>query len=51
MSGHLYYAECLLEGCETDSDHQAACKSGQRDEPAFQNEYLPDQTVRSTHAA
>ena len=51
MSGHLYYAECLLEGCETDSDDQTACKSRQGDVPSFQNEDLPDQSILGSHAA
>ena len=51
MSGHFYYAECLLKGRETNSEDKASGKSDERYQPAFKDEDAADQIVLCSETA
>ena len=51
LSGHLYYAQMLLQGCKAKTCCQASGESDQRYHPSFQDEDAPDGLFRCAQIA
>ena len=48
LSGHLYYAQMLLNLCESDTDDKSGRKTYERYHPSLEYEYLLNQAFLSS---